>query len=164
MGIRNESTNSRSMCSPEYSLPLMGIRNPLLPSAPRALPRLLTTPHGDQKPALYSPPTSHRNRTHYPSWGSETGEKTRALRPLPDAHYPSWGSETTASVIASGGMTTFSLPLMGIRNVIFDEAEPARSQVDSLPLMGIRNRSATGRGRRSTQRCSLPLMGIRNIF
>ena len=75
------------------SLPLMGIGNLRhLSLAPPAAH--LITPHGDRKPLTGRGELIDRDRTHYPSWGSETPVRPVRRIVRADTHYPSWGSET----------------------------------------------------------------------
>ena len=70
----------------------------------------LITPHGDRKRSRQTH-CPHRSRSHYPSWGSETGCEVRA----------------------------HSLPLMGIGNMMPQIRQCRISSDFSLPLMGIGN-------------------------
>ena len=117
MGIRNNKREEgRHPVLFHVSLPLMGIRN-ATGKQRRALLRLLTTPHGDQKPFPLPCCRGPTAGTHYPSWGSETtsgplvrvrgmvlttphGDQKPARRAhstkRQSTHYPSWGSETAS--------------------------------------------------------------------
>ena len=53
--------------------------------------------------------------THYPSWGSGTRISRSGRSHRFSTHYPSWGSGTCGSS-AVNAYSTFSLPLMGIGN------------------------------------------------
>ena len=157
MGIGNCTRTTRKISAVWTSLPLMGIGNaaPCLSPAPC---RCLITPHGDWK---------------------LSGSLVRFRRRGP--HYPSWGLETRKGP-AEGWSDQASLPLMGIGNMAFRNAELYGTDF-SLPLMGIGNQAhhpryasadqlITPHGdwkpehpslRASIAACSLPLMGIGNM-
>ena len=97
-----------------------------------------------------------------------------------NSHYPSWGSGTTESFPGAPG-TLLSLPLMGIRNVCWSQAIPARAlahypswgsgtpvkKLDHLMDCYLITPHGDQEPGRSTTRTgmgasSLPLMGIRN--
>ena len=92
------------------SLPLMGIGNSGGKRGRRVYRSGLITPHGSGNMST---------RTHYPSWGSETGGighagiagslriGTAACRVVPGGirtHYPSWGSETPSPTKGVSGI------------------------------------------------------------
>ena len=115
MGIGN-SVHTMQDAQHSASLPLMGIGNKTGVST---------------MPAL-------RRKTHYPSWGSETGSGSFDYSRIRRTHYPSWGSETKMRSCTAWTDADGSLPLMGIGNCLF--RLPGKQVIRvSLPLMGIGN-------------------------
>ena len=140
----------------------------------------LITPHGDRKPSWSGSPSGRRWPTHYPSWGSKTGETLATLLPG-GTSLPLMGIENHAVGGAGHGAAKLITPHGDRKLVEIDDGlRPIRT---SLPLMGIENRQRADAQRRGlaqlitphgdrkpgrgevvevTHSLSLPLMGIEN--
>ena len=113
MGIENSRRTIFSIRPFSSSLPLMGIENARLATGGWKGSTVLITPHGDRKRYLVYDRLAGPPRYSLPLMGIENFLTDGREGPRNRAHYPSWGSKTGDRVRISAE-TENSLPLMGI--------------------------------------------------